>query len=337
MDCTVILLSATLPAARRKALAKAYSGRNDTEYKRYPRITLARPRHYPDVPKDGAPECVEIPMEKPCAIDVRFAKTDLAILAATLCQQLTHGGCAAVIGNTVNRSIEVYKHLKDTLKDTECSIFHARMLQHWRREREEEALRKFGKGEKQSNGTYASPHRPRRAVLVATQVIEQSPDLDFDLIVSEIAPADLLLQRCGRLHRHPRQRPAGLETPQFIVLCDAEVTGPSPESFGKGIESVYGGYVLLRTWMTLRERNKIEIPTKMEALVEAVYGESAVACDDEWKAALQQAKEKLKTLRANPLRRPATSWSATPSPLVTSLRISIISWPTMKTRRFTKM
>lgn len=99
-----------------------------------------------------------------------------------------HGGSAAVICDTVSRAIEVYKHLRDNLKDTECSLFHARTLQMWRREREEEVLRKFGKGEQQADGTYANPHRPLRAVLVATQVIEQSLDLDFDLMVSEIAP-----------------------------------------------------------------------------------------------------------------------------------------------------
>ena len=65
VDCTVILLSATLPEARRRALAKAYSGRDDGEYKRYPRITLARPRHYPDAQTDSSPVCAEIPMEEP--------------------------------------------------------------------------------------------------------------------------------------------------------------------------------------------------------------------------------------------------------------------------------
>ena len=120
----------------------------------------------------------------------------------------------------------------------------------------------------------SNPHRPQRAVLVATQVIEQSLDLDFDLMVSEIAPVDLLLQRSGRLHRHLRRRPTGLETPQFIVLCDAETTGPPPESFGKSIEFVYDRYILLRTWLALRQREKLEVPTEIEALVEAVYGES---------------------------------------------------------------
>jgi CRISPR-associated endonuclease/helicase Cas3 len=304
VDCTVILLSATLPEAKRRALARAYSGRDDMEYKRYPRITLAGPRQYCSVglrPTFGDQRsplqvCCEIPMEETRTIDVRFAGTNLPILTAALSQQLEHGGCAAVICNTVNRSIEIYTHLRDKLRDTECLLFHARTLQMWRHEREEEVLRKFGKGHKQADGLYANPHRPRRAVLVATQVIEQSLDLDFDLMVSEIAPIDLLLQRCGRLHRHPRRRPAGLETPQFIVLCDAEETGPPPESFGRGSESVYDRYVLLRTWLALRQRKQLEIPAEIEALVEAVYGESTMDCGDEWDAALRQAKGRMEHL-----------------------------------------
>ena len=292
VDCTVILLSATLPEARRKALAKAYSGRDDVECKRYPRITLAKPRHYPDVQTDG-PACAEIPMGEPHFIDLRFAPTDLPSLSATLGHQLEHGGCAVVICNTVNRAIEVYEHLRDHLKEIECLLFHARTLRMWRREREEEVLRKFGKGGKQADGTYANPHRPLRAVLVATQVVEQSLDLDFDLMVSEVAPVDLLLQRSGRLHRHPRLRPAGLEIPRFIVLCDAETVGAPPESFGKSIEFVYDRYVLLRTWLALRKRDKIEVPTDIEALVEAVYGESPLDCDDGWNAALGEAKVRM--------------------------------------------
>lgn len=297
VDCTVIMLSATFPEAKRRALAKAYSGREDVEYKRYPRITLARPRHYPNAQTDSSPVCVKIPMEEPRAVSLRFATANLPGLTTTLSRQLEQGGCAAVICNTVNRSIEVYKHLRDNLKETECLLFHARTLQMWRREREEEVLRKFGKGEKQTDGTYANSHRPQRAVLVATQVIEQSLDLDFDLMVSEIAPVDLLLQRCGRLHRHLRQRPAGLETPQFIVLCDAETAGPPPDSFGKSIEFVYDRCILLRTWLALRlalrQREKVEIPTGIEELVEAVYCESYMACGNGWDAALGEAKVRM--------------------------------------------
>lgn len=282
MDCTVILLSATLPEAKRKALAKAYSGRGDAQYNRYPRITLARPRHHPNARADDSPICTDIPMGESRTVDLEFIRTDPESLTATLSKALEHGGCAAVICNTVNRSIEVCKHLLDSLKDTECLLFHARTLRMWRREREAEVLRKFGKD---------GQHRPKRAVLVATQVVEQSLDLDFDFMVSEIAPIDLLLQRSGRLHRHERHRPPGLKSPQFIVLCDADRNGLPPESFGKSIECVYGRYILLRTWLALRGRNMIEVPTEIEALVEAVYGDSAPDAGDGWSQALASAKQ----------------------------------------------
>jgi len=271
VDCTVMLLSATLPEERRKALAKAYSGREDVEYKRYPRVTLAHPRHDPSVQANEESVCREVPMGKPRPIHLNFAKTDLESLTAILEQRLEHGGCAAVVCNTVKRSIDIYRHFQEHLSKTECLLFHARTLQMWRREREKEVLRKFGKGDKQEDGTYVNPDRPQRAVLVATQVIEQSLDLDFDLMISEIAPVDLLLQRLGRLHRHLRTRPQGLETPEFIVLCDAERQGAPPESFGKSIEYVYERYVLLQTWLTLRDRDEINIPTQIESLVKAVY------------------------------------------------------------------
>lgn len=291
MECTVILVSATLPEAKRKALVKAYSGRDDAEYKRYPRITMAKPCRYPDTQADSRPTCTEIPAEDARTVGVRFAGTDLPGLAGTLSLQLEHGGCAAVICNTVDRSIEVYEHLRDNLGDTECLLFHARTLRMWRREREAEVLRKFGKGEKLSDGFYLNSNRPTRAVLVATQVIEQSLDLDFDVMVSEMAPIDLLLQRSGRLHRHQRKRPAGLETPQFIVLCDGKATGPPPETFGKSIEYVYDRYILLRTWLALRGCAELRLPAEIEALIERVYGEPDVTDGEGWPEALADAKD----------------------------------------------
>ncbi len=289
LDCTVVLLSATLPEAKRRALAKAYSGRDDGDYKRYPRITLAEPHHYPDTRAESRPARVEIAVDDERVVNVGFSGTDLKALNDYLNVRLMHGGCAAVVCNTVDRSIQIYEHLRDNMTDTECSLFHARTLRMWRREREVEVLRMFGKGEKQGDGSYANPDRPSRAVLVATQVIEQSLDLDFDLMVSEIAPVDLLLQRCGRLHRHPRHRPAGLETPHFIVLCDGETDGPPPESFGKGIEFIYDRYILLRTWLALRQQATLRMPAEIEPLVEAVYGPECPGQDDEWSTSLAEA------------------------------------------------
>lgn len=287
LDCTVILLSATLPDARRCALARAYSGTDGAECQRYPRITLANPSRFDQETAPCAPKCREVPMGESKTVKLGIEGTDVEELSKMLSCKLKDGGCAAVICNTVNRSIEVFQHLRDNLADTECLLFHARTLQMWRRRREDEVLGKFGK----------KGQRPHRAVLVATQVVEQSLDLDFDLMVSEIAPIDLLLQRSGRLHRHLRQRPRRLKGPELIVLCHGDTNGPPPETFGKNIEYVYERYILLRTWLALRERKVIEVPTQIEKLIEFVYGTNDAPKADGWPEALNNAKEKMNSER----------------------------------------
>lgn len=106
--------------------------------------------------------------------------------------------------------------------------------------------------------------RPKRAILVATQVVEQSLDLDFDEMITEIAPIDLLLQRSGRLHRHQRPERPRTQAALHILL---------PESgsfdFGK-TGSVYAPYILTRTRLSLGD--SWTLPDDMRALVESVYG-----------------------------------------------------------------
>ena len=133
---------------------------------------------------------------------------DPAEILAYLQQELTAGGCAAVICNTVRRAQDIYRILDDARQNglldipkDDLILFHARFPPVWRQEIEQTVLDKFGK-----NG-----HRPHKAIVVATQVIEQSLDLDFDLMLTDLAPVDLIIQRAGRLHRH--QRPNGTGTP----------------------------------------------------------------------------------------------------------------------------
>jgi len=75
VDCTVVLLSATLPESKRKALTKAYSGQDEVEYRHYPRITIARPRHYLNVQSNAMPGCTEIPMKDSYTVDIQFAES----------------------------------------------------------------------------------------------------------------------------------------------------------------------------------------------------------------------------------------------------------------------
>jgi CRISPR-associated endonuclease/helicase Cas3 len=141
-------------------------------------------------------------------------------------------------------------------------LLHAQFLFKDRLERQNRCLRRFGKQGQ-------SVRRPRKALLVATQVIEQSLDLDFDVMISQIAPADLLLQRAGRLHRHDRSDRRGPATPLLIVACPEDTDGPQPDA---GTLAIYDEHVLLRTWLALRLRHQIRVPEEVEEVIEAVYG-----------------------------------------------------------------
>jgi CRISPR-associated endonuclease/helicase Cas3 len=111
--------------------------------------------------------------------------------------------------------------------------------------------------------------REGRKVLIATQVAEQSLDLDFDLIATDLAPIDLLLQRAGRLWRHCREsRP--LPAPTLLV---AGLSGDKPPSFMGPLwwGKVYREDLLLRTWYLLRARENLTLPDEIDPLVQAVY------------------------------------------------------------------
>jgi CRISPR-associated endonuclease/helicase Cas3 len=128
-------------------------------------------------------------------------------------------------------------------------------------------------------------------VLVATQIIEQSLDLDFDLLVSDMAPIDLILQRLGRLHRHRRdERPAGVREPA-LWLCREERLSDGVPFFEAGASAIYDDHMLLRTWLVLKQQasESIALPDQIEDLVEAVYEDRAP--DEDLSPALQRRWE----------------------------------------------
>jgi CRISPR-associated endonuclease/helicase Cas3 len=109
--------------------------------------------------------------------------------------------------------------------------------------------------------------RPERAILVATQVAEQSLDLDFDLLYTDLAPVDLVFQRAGRLHRHERSRPEKHAFPRLLLGV------PEGLDFGKPLywDAVYEDFVLLATWRALEGKASLCIPQDLEVLLEEVY------------------------------------------------------------------
>ncbi|MCL6622976.1 MAG: CRISPR-associated helicase Cas3' [Syntrophobacterales bacterium] len=288
LGCSVVLLSATLPRARREALVAAYQRglekippAVEIPWSPYPRLTWITPsdagtQHFKASPRFHRTLKVKwLDGRLPSAPSSPFS------LGEKLQQVLAQGGCAAIICNTVSRAQEVFAALEPYFphRDAgdgfpELDLFHARCLFQDRQERERRCLIRFGRPEGLVDTDDSPPvkvRRPRRAVLVATQVIEQSLDLDFDLLVTEMAPVDLILQRAGRLHRHDRPRPDNLQEPTLWIL-EPEMPGPVPV-FGEGTEAVYDFHLLLRSWLALRERATLTIPQEVEELIEAVYGE----------------------------------------------------------------
>lgn len=194
-----------------------------------------------------------------------------------LATALVDGGTAAVICNTVAQAQAAFAALSGVFPSADLELFHARFRAKERRGIQKRVLRDLGK-EAVRNGVRI---RPERRIVVATQVIEQSLDLDFDLMVSMFCPVDLLLQRSGRLHRHPTTdelRPERLRDPQLWVT-GYDDTGDVPE-FHRGTAAVYGDFPLLRSWWAIDRTPTITIPTDIEPLIERAYGEDDDAPTD---------------------------------------------------------
>jgi len=173
---------------------------------------------------------------------------DIPCVAAYALSRVKSGGCAGIIANTVADAQAIYDALRKQNADgVELYLFHARFPLKARQEREDECVVRFGKG----------GERPKKAILIATQVVEQSIDLDFDL----------LLQRMGRMHRHERERPAGLRRPEAVVLVPA-----APEELTRCPSAlVYAPWVLRKSWDLLQGRAVIRLPDDIRSLVEDAY------------------------------------------------------------------
>lgn len=289
VGASVIILSATLPEKTRQKLVRAYSGdaRTVAPEATYPRLTFACADQRVDA----------ISLTPPPAKTLYFdwlPRTKEAIIAR-LRESLIAGGCAAVICNTVTRAQEVFQAIQDLkgedklCDDDDLILFHARFPMAWREEIEEKVERKFGPG---PDKRQPNPDRPRRALVVATQVIEQSLDLDFDVMISDLAPVDLLLQRSGRLQRHKVNDPR--PHPNCLWIAEPPVEDGVPR-FERGDTYVYDEYVLLRSWLALKNSpiQSLEIPDKVDGLIAAVYGDEEADTGQAMKKALAEAKTQM--------------------------------------------
>lgn len=304
----VIALSATLPPAQRQRLVDAYeTGRRAglpaewTEPTRRVGALAATPRRVrsslPEVPeRDEYPLITWLdagqvrqatappPPSREVAID--WLADGLEDLERALDPVLVAGGCALVVCNTVGRAVQRYRHLRGRWGDR-VTLAHSRYVVHDRSERDTWLRSTFG----------PEPGDRSGRVVVATQVAEQSLDVDFDLLVTDLAPVDLLLQRIGRLHRHPRpsRPPAAYPSRCLVTGLGVPLSDSRAPRLDPGGATVYGEYLLYRTAglvaPLLVGNRSLTLPKDVPDLVRHCYGERVVG-PEAWQSEIERAYQK---------------------------------------------
>ena len=259
LGCTVIILSATLTGKRRAQLLAATESIAAQESQPYPLLS-GRAEQIPFLPVAATP-----PTSKP--IVVEFTKADKVLDEAIAVANA--GGAVLLICNTVGSAQQQFLRLQQqTDSRIKLGLLHSRMIYSHREKREEEWMTRLGKGGADRCGS----------ILVSTQVVEQSVDLDADLLITELAPTDMLLQRLGRLWRHERKgRP--VDAPRICIVEEEKTLDELREMKPKAIVSALGGkafvyapYVLLRTLEEWRKQTDgIAIPGQIRELIEHTY------------------------------------------------------------------
>ncbi|MCB5911514.1 CRISPR-associated helicase Cas3' [Streptomyces pinistramenti] len=326
----VVLLSATLPPRQRRELIDAYlAGASSRE--EFAAGDLPAPEGYPSVtsvwvaPDGSGPRCrtdacegwradLHVALDlMPEAVPGRRAKRELvqqaqeradASVVTRLRTELAAGGCALVIRNTVHRAQTLYSALREEFGD-DVLLLHGRIAVGARADRTERCLRLLG-----SPGEKEAGQRPERLIVVATQLAEQSFDVDADLLITDLAPIDLLLQRIGRLHRHHGvERPDALRLPRVVITGFSGVRGGTGEDgagahpaalggaaprFLGASEFIYGRHLLLRTAaLVFKDRERKggwAVPGQVPGLVAAGYGSVDEAVPEAWREDAEAAR-----------------------------------------------
>jgi len=285
LGSSVILLSATLPPVFRRKLAEVVGAGFPEAEVAYPRVSIFKPdsmeqRHFKADPL------------RKRRVTLKGITPDIAAIHSGLVENLAGGGTGLALVNTVQRAQELYGSFPNGIRmerngvcigkkisdGTEIYLFHARYPADKRQVREDAVLETFGK----------EVRRVGKKILIATQVAEQSLDLDFDVMITDLAPVDLVLQRAGRLWRHERGvRP--LTEPHLFV---AGLEGDKPPSFGKPLwwDKVYREDLLLLTWNLLHSKESLVLPDEIDVLVQTVYEGLDETAMDSLKERLMEAE-----------------------------------------------
>ena len=261
---SAILLSATLPHHMRQALVDAFAKGGQIQRPAllghaYPLLTSLSKNNFSETPV--------------ASHTFRQVKTPLIFeephIRAIIQAALDKGEAVCWIRNTVADALAAYDDWLPRLGEQRLTLFHARFALGDRLRIENDVVKRFGKESQ-------APERQGQ-LLIATQVIEQSLDLDFDAMISDLAPADLLIQRAGRLHRHQR---GVRDTPILTVYLPEPVVEPKAYWYSQFFTQ--GAYVYPKhgqLWLTARwllQKGGFTMPEDARTWVEWVYGAEAM-------------------------------------------------------------
>lgn len=289
MGGSAILLSATLPNRMKSGLLAAYASGFQ-----YPPSAQPLADAYPLAThwssNDGVlhQDALASRPNVSRTVQVRYL-CDEEQLICEIIDALALGKCVGWIRNTVSDATQAYDRLAPHVDADDIILFHARFALHDRLQTEHRILEHFG--------ARSGPDERTGRLMIATQVAEQSLDVDFDMLVSDLAPIDRLLQRAGRAQRHVRdlsgrrlqaadavdERPA----PSLWVLAPGWTETPQPGWYAdhfKTAQYVYPRHDQL--WLTAKalQAGAFTMPGDARRLIEMVY-----SGEEEAPAALQAA------------------------------------------------
>ena len=288
LRCTVLVLTATLPAARKAELLAAAGARTVPPETGYPLLTAV---------STGSEAAVARVVRADAALARPVRLEHLAEDEPTVweraCEAAEAGACVLVIRNTVARAQGTFRALRCARREKgpAVALLHSQFPR-WRRDKLESAwLRRLGKPGRRAKG---KKPRPKGCILVSTQVVEQSVDIDADLLITDLAPTDPLLQRIGRLHRHgSNPRPPGFAQPRTWILHPAlaDTLGAQEIKERLGVSGkIYPPATLFRTWRLWRGRAEVHLPEDIRPLLDATYAPRA----DDAPAGMRVLDEELK-------------------------------------------
>jgi len=281
---SAILLSATLPQRMKQALLAAFARGLKAPAPRTASAAYPLATSWPTSCStlDGG-MLTEDPIATRADVQRRVAvrcSSDLPEVEAAIRQALAAGQCVCWVRNTVADAVAAFDRFQPEQPDGHVMLFHARFTLHDRLAMEEQVLLTFGK--------HSTPVQRAGRLLVATQVVEQSLDVDFDLLVTDLAPIDRVVQRAGRLRRHrrtadgtPQADPTAADErgePLLWVLTPPWAAAPDARWFKAAFPkaaAVYAHHGQL--WLTARalQAGGFTMPDDARELIEGVFGANA--------------------------------------------------------------